>query len=405
VGVDPEAANTPVVALVLAGGGARGAYELGVLSELLPVLAARGERPTVIVGTSIGAMNAAYLAATAHDPDLPAVLAAGARAWETIRPRDIWRPPFAPQVLRPLASYAAQLLGARGGPWGLLDPRPTPATIARIVDVERLRANAAADLVRLAIVTTSAFTSETVVFVAGGDAPDPDPVRGITYRATPWLGVPHIQASMSIAGALPAAQITEPDRDRGWYLDGGVRLNTPIKPAIALHANRVLVVGLNAIGIGRPATDDSRPDLFDGLAQLVQGTLADPLRGDVSTLARDNALVREAEKAGVELDDRRVIPYAFVAPSEPDGIGRIAQEVFRECFPWTRAALRGDDLAVLGRLVGAGEDPLHGELFSYLFFAPEFTSRLLELGRVDARRWLAQEHDDGPWRVGPPPTP
>jgi NTE family protein len=88
----------PAVGLVLAGGGARGAYEIGVLSALLPALDQRGERPTVIVGTSIGAMNAAYLAATADERDVRRVLADAARDWVEIGARQIWRRPFAPQA-------------------------------------------------------------------------------------------------------------------------------------------------------------------------------------------------------------------------------------------------------------------------------------------------------------------
>jgi NTE family protein len=65
-----------------------------------------------------------------------------------------------------------------------------------------------------------------------------------------------------------------------------------------------------------------------------------------------------------------------------------------------QGVLRDVDVAVLGRVVDGDEDPAHGELLSYLFFAPEFTSELLRLGQQDARRWLASSHDDGLWRIG-----
>src|SRR5712691_2246370 len=91
------------VAVVLAGGGARGAYEIGALAALLPRLQQRGERPQVFVGTSVGAINAAYLASTAADPP-DSVIENGFRLWSEIAFED---------VLRPLLSHA-ELVRALG---------------------------------------------------------------------------------------------------------------------------------------------------------------------------------------------------------------------------------------------------------------------------------------------------
>jgi NTE family protein len=391
-------AGNETVAVVLSGGGARGAYEIGVLSALLPELEQRGERPRLIIGTSIGALNAAYLAATAQKP-VKAVLEGAERAWLEISPRKIWRRPIGPRVVTRAAAYGAHVLGFHRGPWGLLDSRPVTTRIADIVEFDKLRANVRDGHVRVAVVTTFAFTSETVVFHAGGPSPPFDGKRGITYQATPDLGPEHVQASTAIPGAFPAVEITSPEAAQGWYFDGGVRLNTPIKPAISMGADRILVIGLNSIARGRLPEDDRRPDVLDGSGQIVQAMFADPLANDVHLLVHDNRMVAEARRGGVDLPDRRVIPYAFVSPELPDSIGRIAQRSFKDHYPWTRGALRGDELAVAGRLLGAGENPLHGELFSYLFFAPEFTRRLLELGKQDGQRWLQQAHDDGPWRI------
>jgi len=65
------------------------------------------------------------------------------------------------------------------------------------------------------------------------------------------------------------------------------------------------------------------------------------------------------------------------------------------------ATLRSCDLAVLDRAIAGGADPAHGELLSYLFFAPELAEELMRLGRADACRWLAEPHHDGPWETGP----
>jgi hypothetical protein len=99
----------------------------------------------------------------------------------------------------------------------------------------------------------------------------------------------------------------------------------------------------------------------------------------------------------------RVIPYIFVAPQERFTIGRLASTIDRRHYTGLRGLRRAPDLAFLGRLLDAARNPARGELFSYVFFAPEFAAALIEQGRQDARWWLKQDHYDGPWRIGNPP--
>ena len=186
-----------------------------------------------------------------------------------------------------------------------------------------------------------------------------------------------------------------------WYFDGGTRLNTPIKPALELEAERMIVIGLNSVSPAPKSTQ--RPDLFDGASQIFQGLLVDPLVNDVETLATINKTLLQGGMATSGGDQRKIIPYIFMAPKTPNRIGEIARDVYRENFTGLRGMRRSRDLAVLGRLVGAGRSSTRGELFSYLFFAPEFAARLIELGRDDAVRWTEQSHDDGDWQRGPLP--
>jgi len=198
----------------------------------------------------------------------------------------------------------------------------------------------------------------------------------------------HVRASSAIPALFPAVEL-----DGRWYFDGGTRLNAPIKPALSLGARRVIVVGLNAVGPEPPEPEDEqRPDLAAGAAQIIDALLADPLVEDMQTLTTINELVGP--------DSERSIPYIFVAPPERDTIGQIARDVFRRHFSGLLDVPRSPQLAFLGRLLDADADPLHGELMSYLFFAPEFAKALIERGRADARAWLAEPHDDGLWDIG-----
>jgi len=172
-------------------------------------------------------------------------------------------------------------------------------------------------------------------------------------------------------------------------------LNTPIKPALALGADRVVVIGLNSIAAPPQdrLADERRPNLFEGAAHIVQALLVDRLVEDVRELAEEN----------LPGHDERRIPYIFVSPRGRESIGEIATEVYRERYAGLRGLLRDRDLSLLGRFVAGGDSPLNGELLSALFFAPELLSRLIELGRNDAEAWLSEEHEEGLWQVGPLP--
>ena len=295
------------VALVLSGGGARGAYEIGALSVLLPVLEERGERPRIVVGTSVGAFNAAYVAAHAHRPVAHA-LDDGVRIWSELRWRDVLAPLVSPRgALRSLRYLGRLLWVARPRIDALLFPDPLPHTLARLVDFGELARNVENGTVAAAAVTTtSALSSRTVVFHAGGPHPPRDGVRGIDYVDTPLTGE-QVRASGAIPGLFPAVHVSAPERARGWYYDGGTRLNTPIKPALELGADRVVVIGLNSIAPGPDRlAGEQRPDIFEGAAQILQALLIDRLEQDVRELAEENLPGHEGRR----------IPYVFVTPRE-----------------------------------------------------------------------------------------
>ncbi len=391
---------------MLAGGGARGAYEAGALAALAPALAARGEAPDVLVGTSIGALNGAFFAARA-DQSLEATAAAGVEMWRELCWRDALRPLVSPSELGRLLGTAAMLAGLPGGDLsGLLDPSPLRGTLERLVSFEQIARNVKdGTLTSAAVVATAYATTGSVVFHHGGPAVKPDLVRAIDYVATA-LAPEHVLASAAIPGAFPAVEISVPPAAAGWYSDGGVRLNAPLKPALALGANRVIVIGLNSSLT--PAQASARPDAIDGIAQLLQVVLADQLADDVATLATVNETLASARSsAGGEHAGRRrrrTIPYIFIAPSDRLEIGRLAREVYKRRYAGIGGLVRDTDLALIGRIVNAERSAIHGELLSYLFLAREFLDELIALGRRDAERWLDARHDAGLWQIGQLPT-
>ena len=101
-------------------------------------------------------------------------------------------------------------------------------------------------------------------------------------------------------------------------------------------------------------------------------------------------------------DPVQTVPYIFIAPEDPSAIGEIARRVYRKHYsrPWKAG---GRDLWLLGKILDAGADAMHGELLSYLFFAGEFAEQLIQLGQADAQRWI-DEHPADLWQLDPLPA-
>lgn len=391
------------MALVLAGGGARGAYEVGALSALLPELGA-DQRPRILLGTSVGAVNVAFLAANADAP-IERLVDQGLALWRGVHFRQVLKPLVSLSEAARLSGYVGEVLGVKSARAdSLLDPGPLRTTLNELIAFEQISRNIEeGHLAAAAVVASSAATGLSVVFHDGGADPAPDARRGIDYIRT-RLDDRHVRASAAIPLLFPAVDV-EVDGGRHWYFDGGTRLNTPIKPALELGAGRVIVVALNSL-VARPAPRrELRPDALDGATQLIQAVLVDPLVNDVHTLASVNRLLDDDSPEAVQGHERRTgrrrIPYIVIAPEDPDEIGRAAGEVYEQHFGSPLDLIRAPNVAALGRLVSAGRSADHGELLSYLFFARAFAQRLIELGRRDAQRWLREPHDQGYWQLGP----
>ena len=402
------------IALVLAGGGARGAYEAGALSALAPLLEKEGRRPTIYIGTSVGALNSAFLAARAHEK-FSAVVEAAVEMWREMHWRDAIKPLISiselDRVLRALA-IAANVPGASLD--GLLDPSPLRKTLEKEVDFDQLERNVEeGKLAAAAVVATSYATTNSIVFHSRlpGRGPLPtDPVQGIEYFAT-RLAAEHVLASAAIPAVFPPAEVTEPQPAAGWYGDGGVRLNAPLKPAVTLGAERVVVIGLNSSKSPEKTVTPDKPEVIDGVAQILQVVLADQLTEDVNMLATVNRLLRPTKPArqaktgtppraapGPAGKRHRHIPYIFIKPADRLEIGRLARKIYARYYACSGGYRRDSSVAVLGSRLKAERSDVHAELLSYLFLAPEFLKELVALGRKDAEDWLKAEHDEGIWQ-------
>lgn len=369
--------SAKTVGLVLSGGGARGAYEAGALSELLPQMDAAGEAPSRLVGTSAGALNVVALAGLAQQG-----WAAATKQlrdwWSTVRFSDIARVPSS--ALKDVGSYVAQLVGGKAELLSLLDTRPMRHTLEQRLPMEAMHANIRDGVIdAVAVAATSTATGGTVVFVEaapGVRMPRDDRKRNIRYVGTE-LTVDHVLASAAVPVAFRPVLIP----GHGYCVDGGVRLNTPLKPALKLGCEHVAVVATHPLTWTAQACDEASPDVFAVASLLLKAVLVDHMLEDLRTLVKINKLARAATSSGY-----RTVSVKFVGPpaDQAHAIADKARQI--------RPSLPADsDVWLLERLLGgaAGE---RAELLSFLLFQPAFTNALAELGAAHA------QHPTG-WRT------
>ncbi len=401
------------VALVLDAGGARSAYQVGALEVLLPALAERGQRPTILVGASAGGLLSAALTATAHldvDEQVTRLRAVLARATKENVMQPLWR-----QVPEVALRYASETLGlSRFRLRGIFGTEPLAGTLGTAIDWEALHTNVRQGRVEsTTVVATGVRTGRVTLFsetAPGVELPGTPPGHHLRWVPT-RLGVDHLMASAAIPGLFPSIRVDGPGTAAGWYVDGATRRRFPMGPAVELGGDRVLVIGTGSLYPAEddPEKDQAPVDLGDGLATLLGSVMDDPLRHDLRRLATANAQAADPDIAGhvnrlrEERGRRpyRVVPYAAVLPGQGAEISQRAMEVFRANHGTLRGTIGDPDLHVVHRILGS-DSPLQGELLSYLMFDSDFFDEVAGLGRRDAEGWLSAHPDL--WTTGPLPV-
>ena len=366
-------ATRPKTALVLSGGGARGAYQAGVLRGLVEQ-GMLGSESTfdIVVGSSAGAINAAAIAGRVDD------LATGVE-----RLGELWANIHAGQVYRTDvtslgttgARWAWDLtfggLTRRAQPKSLLDTSPLRAFLAEHMPLERIAANVVdGRLDALGVIATDLHTSNGVVFLQTA-------AQAHEWRRRRWrvergpICVEHLMASSAIPIFFPAVEI-----GGCWFGDGSVRNTAPLSPAINLGADRIVAIGVSGLPpvlgaqVKRPA-----PTIAEIAGVLLDAVMLDALEVDVEHSERVNASVLHAP-TGDPGQPFRQVDVLWLRPSEL--VRQLAAEHAHRIPRLVRYLMRG-----------LGPDTAITELTSYLLFDPQFCGELVELGRAD----VAREHE------------
>jgi NTE family protein len=363
---------TERVGVVLSGAAARGPYQAGALAVLLPSLAAHGQRPVVLLGTSSGGITAALVAQFA---DLPADEAGRAVEETWVGFGDVFRNPLC--TPGPAAAVAARLagLGVVGAPDALLDVTPLRERAGALFRPDRIAANLADGHVESVAVAATVCpparsAARSRLFVQGTQ---PTPARAVDIVPV-VVTLDHLLASAAIPGMFPPVLIDEPAVGAGFYVDGGVRLNAPLRSAVDLGVDRLVVISGHSLDpppVPPLAGPYRPPDLASTAAMAVRAILADALGDDVDTLRRKN------HRAG-----HRVVPHLLVAPADGE-LAALAAAAFAPAGPW-------DPYWAIGRLLDAlGEGSGRDELLSLVLFRRAYAEALVEQGRRDATAALA----------------
>lgn len=402
--------DAPRRAVIFSGGGARGAYEAGVtrfLVEELPIRLGHPINFDIICGTSVGAIHASYLGATA-DQD----------ANRGIRLVDFWRAMKLDEVLpfttRDLLSLPRRLFGVRrvaeamrGGNapdrlYGLLDTSHLERLVLQAIPWRRIRTNVAEGKVgAVCIAATEIATGRVVVFLETRDPKLPSWTRDPTVvpRVT-HLRPTHALASAAIPLLFPAVRIGS-----SYYADGGLRLNTPLSPALRLGADRVLVIALRPSyhSVDEAAASDHGVENYASPAflfgKILNALLLDHLDTDVARMRDLNEMIEEGQKAfGPDFLARlnetgqaergqpfRAIEHVVIRPSAD--LGLLAGQVLANL---PEARLRSPLFKLAMRNLNPGRRSAEADLLSYLLFDGEFLDPLAELGFRDA---MAREEE------------
>lgn len=366
----------PRLGLVLTGGGARAAYQVGVLRAIAEMLPPHARSPfPVICGTSAGAINAAGLAMSATNFSLGVKQLEA--VWGNIHTDQVYRSDFVGVVqnmMRCLGSVVSSKMA--GKPVSLLDNLPLKRLLGRHLPFRGIRKSIHAGALHALGVTAWGYASgQSVTFYQG----DPSVVpwkRAQRIGVPVRLGTQHLIASASIPFIFPATRV-----NREYFGDGSMRQLAPLSPALRLGAERVLVIGVNE----KKELDCDRvkvtgyPPLAQIAGHVMNSIFVDSVDVDLERLNRINQtldLVPRIHKDNTS--SLRPVTAMVISPSEK--IGEFAQ-THADSLPRT--------MRYLFRAIGA-MGPNGSAMLSYVLFEAPFCRALIDMGYQDTMRQQAE---------------
>jgi len=377
------------VGIVMTGGGARGAYQAGVLKRIgeLKRVRTHGNPFPIIGGASAGAINGAALAAGCHD--FASATQILAKLWATLKPSEIFHCDVLSQVHNSMTwildlSFGAILGG--GNARSLLDATPLRHFLNKHLECDQIQENIKhGHLYALAVSATNFNSGKSYLFIQGMKGhPMWKRIRLVTVATK--ITVDHVCASCAIPFVFQPVKLTIPPRGSAFFGDGCVRLQQPLSPVIRLGAEKVFAIGVRCGNKERPeeTADERNPSLAQVMGVVFDVIFLDHLDTDIEHLERLNQLLNhdQINQPGIEGTQKmRPLTTFIITPSVH--LSDVAKQHQKDM-----PSLIHYFVSSLGRDATSCSD-----LMSYLLFTSKYTQELIEIGYHDAGERIDEIED------------
>jgi len=377
------------IGLVMTGGGARGAYQAGVLKRIGELKRAQiqGNPFPIIGGASAGAINGSALASACDD--FASATQVLAEFWANLKPSDIFHCNVLSQVNNSITwivdlSFGAILGG--GHAQSLLDATPLRHFLNKHLECDRIQENIKrGHLYALAISTTNYNSGKSYLFIQGMKGhPMWKRIRLVTVATK--ITVDHVCASCAIPLVFQPVKLTIPPRGSAFFGDGCLRLQQPLSPVIRLGAEKVFAIGVRCENKERreDSADERNPSLAQVMGVVFDVMFLDHLDNDIEHLERLNHLLDHSRinQPGIE-PAQKIRPLTTLVVTPSVHLSDLAEQHQKDMPSLIRYFVSS-----LGRDATSCSD-----LMSYLLFTPKYTRELIALGYHDASERIDEIED------------